>query len=85
MNSEFIANACEWTNAVMVCVRRLKRDVRIVTTLKGTPNQHDLVFKRPSLPRNYLMVGTMVGIRNLFLLVIVLIDKIVPPTGTISY
>ena len=84
MNSEFIANACEWTNAVMVCVRRLKRDVRIVTTLKGTPNQHDLVFKRPSLPRNYLMVGTMVGIRNLFLLVIVLIDKIVPPTGTIS-
>jgi hypothetical protein len=26
----------------------------------------------------------MVGIRNLFLLVIVLIDKIVPPTGTIS-
>ena len=84
MNSESIANAYEWTNAVSMCVRRLKRDVRIVTTLKGTPNQHDLVFKRPSLPRNYLMVGTMVGIRNLFLLVIVLIDKIVPPTDSCS-
>ena len=74
MNSESIANACEWTNAVSVCVRRLKRDVRIVATLRGTPSQHDLVFKRPSLPRNYLMVDTMVGIRYLFLLVIVLID-----------
>ena len=67
-----------------MCVRRLKRDVRIVATLRGTPSQHDLVFKRPSLPRNYLMVGTMVGIRYLFLLVIVLIDKIVPPTDSCS-
>ena len=74
MNSESIANAYELTNAVSMCVRRLKRDVRIVATLRGTPSQHDLVFKRPSLPRNYLMVGTMVGIIYLFLLVIVLID-----------
>jgi hypothetical protein len=74
VNSESIANAYEWTNAVSVCVRRLERDVRIVMALRGTPSQHDLVFKRPSLPRNNLMVGIMVGIRYIFLLVIVLID-----------